>query len=481
MRGQRRRRRPSAPRSGDAPPAPSPGADAGGRRAVGRRHGRRRRRPPPRPVAAVAADRSGYRCRAGRDDAAGGGAPLRSLETSALEAAGGGRAAVADGRRRRRHRDDGDGGGRDAPSTTTRRRRSARRARSVERPRRRQVRPAPALASAAPAAPSAAAMAASRRPRRGGRTGSATARPHRPQLVDAGQQPGVGLDRGSLRRASPRRRGRRWPARRRGIGGGRLMVPRLDARGRWAGSRRGGGQRGPAPGDAGAHGAGRELEHRGDLGVVEVAHVAEHDGDAEVLRQLGEGGVEAQPIGDRGVHGGAGSARSARSSSGRPEAGSPPAAAQLVEAGVGVDAVGPRRERRAAVEAGEAAHDGDQRLLGGVGGVGVVAGDAPAQGVDPVVVDAQELVRAPPGRRSLAAATRSCRRARSRHRDLGDAAAARAAGRAARCRRDGDEQQHVAPGGGAEVEAGRRPAGRRAWTATGVPQPSSVAWVASLT
>ena len=71
------------------------------------------------------------------------------------------------------------------------------------------------------------------------------------------------------------------------------------------------------------------------------------------------------------------------------------APAQLVEAGVGGDAVGPGPEAGPPVEAADAAHDGDHRLLRGVGGVGVVAGDPPAHGVDPVVVEAQQLLEGP--------------------------------------------------------------------------------------
>ena len=66
--------------------------------------------------------------------------------------------------------------------------------------------------------------------------------------------------------------------------------------------------------------------------------------------------------------------------------------AQLVEGGVGGDPVGPRRERGAAVEAGEPTHDRDHRLLRGVVGVATGTGDPPADGVDAVVVPAQQGV-----------------------------------------------------------------------------------------
>ena len=51
--------------------------------------------------------------------------------------------------------------------------------------------------------------------------------------------------------------------------------------------------------------------------------------------------------------------------------------------GVGGDPVDPGRERRPAVEAGQAADDRDQGLLGGVERVGVVAGQPAADAVDP--------------------------------------------------------------------------------------------------
>ena len=77
---------------------------------------------------------------------------------------------------------------------------------------------------------------------------------------------------------------------------------------------------------------------------------------------------------------------------GQPGHGAPLAAAQLVEAGVGGHPVRPGGEGGAPVEAPDAADDGDQRLLGGVERVGVVAGQPAAHRVDPVVVAAQQRV-----------------------------------------------------------------------------------------
>ena len=43
---------------------------------------------------------------------------------------------------------------------------------------------------------------------------------------------------------------------------------------------------------------GRDAEDLRDLGVVEVAQVAEHDGGPELLGELGEGGVDGHPVGE---------------------------------------------------------------------------------------------------------------------------------------------------------------------------------------
>ena len=76
------------------------------------------------------------------------------------------------------------------------------------------------------------------------------------------------------------------------------------------------------------------------------------------------------------------------------------ALAELVEGGVGGDAIAPGGERGSSVEAVDRPHDPDQRLLGGVVGIAGSAGDAPAHGVDPVVVAAQQRHRAHRGRRA---------------------------------------------------------------------------------
>ena len=72
--------------------------------------------------------------------------------------------------------------------------------------------------------------------------------------------------------------------------------------------------------------------------------------------------------------------------------GPPGPTAELVEARVGGDPVGPGGELGASVETGEPLDDGDERFLGGVEGVRVVAGQAPTYGMDSVLVPAQQLV-----------------------------------------------------------------------------------------
>ena len=152
----------------------------------------------------------------------------------------------------------------------------------------------------------------------------------------------------------------------------------------------------------------RDAQRVGDLGIVEVGHVAQDDGHAEVGRQVGQRSVDRQPIGHRLEP----QARIGicpvgvvivslvvaetvcRLSIGQDRA--PPSPAQFVEAGVGGDAVDPRAEGRPSVELGQAAHHRDHRLLRGVGSVGVVAEDAPADREHAVVVQPQQLVHRAP-------------------------------------------------------------------------------------
>ncbi len=163
--------------------------------------------------------------------------------------------------------------------------------------------------------------------------------------------------------------------------------------------REGFGQGGPPSGDPAANGTGREVEHSGDLGVVEIGDVTKHDRKTVLVAERAQSGVERQMIAD-----GVDSSAAGRIGVldvmvvdlvGRGEHTAALAAAQLVEAGVGGDAVGPRAERRTPVETGEVAHNGDHRILGCVGGVGFVPGDASTHSVHAVVVTAEQLVECP--------------------------------------------------------------------------------------
>ena len=149
----------------------------------------------------------------------------------------------------------------------------------------------------------AAAIAASRlrRWRRRDR-GDSVADPAQP--LDFGEQRRVALDAGALVRRWPRRRGRRSPAqRRRGSSWSAIIGRFVRGSGTWtlvgrATVPEAAGEQRSAAGDPRLHGADRDVEGGGDLGVVEIAQVAQHDGDAELLGQLVERLVDRQPVDD---------------------------------------------------------------------------------------------------------------------------------------------------------------------------------------
>jgi hypothetical protein len=58
------------------------------------------------------------------------------------------------------------------------------------------------------------------------------------------------------------------------------------------------GEGGAAPRDSRPHGSHGNVEHLGDLGVVEVCDVAKHDRSTQVVGKIGEGLVENQAIAD---------------------------------------------------------------------------------------------------------------------------------------------------------------------------------------
>jgi hypothetical protein len=151
-----------------------------------------------------------------------------------------------------------------------------------------------------------------------------------------------------------------------------------------------------APRDAGSDRPRRDVEGDGYLGIVEAGHVPEDDRGPELLGKIRQRGIDVELAADRLV--GVGPRRSAHDVIGavlvlwetRCRASAP--ASQLVETGVGRDPVGPGRELGPAVEPRKALHDGDERFLGRVESVGVVAGQPPTDGVDPILVLAQQPI-----------------------------------------------------------------------------------------
>lgn len=156
-------------------------------------------------------------------------------------------------------------------------------------------------------------------------------------------------------------------------------------------------QPGPAPGDARPDCAGGQIEDLGYPGVVEPGHVPQHHRGPELFGQPGQGGVDVDYRRDRLAQLGPGLAAANRSDPvvdvGQTGLGPTVTPPEFVEGGVGGDPVSPSGEPGPPVEAGEALGDGDQGFLGGVEAVGVVAGQSPAHGVDPILVAAQELVQ----------------------------------------------------------------------------------------
>ena len=105
-----------------------------------------------------------------------------------------------------------------------------------------------------------------------------------------------------------------------------------------------------APGDAGADGARWDVEHLGDLRVVEVEQVAQHHRHPEVGGERGQRGIDVEPLAGCGVEVGTG--RRMVDGGDVDRVGAAFLSAQLVEGGVGDDAVHPGGEGRAPVEAG---------------------------------------------------------------------------------------------------------------------------------
>jgi len=149
------------------------------------------------------------------------------------------------------------------------------------------------------------------------------------------------------------------------------------------------GERGPTAGDPGSHGSGRNAEHFADLGVVEAHEITERDRGAVIGRELGEGGVDVELVGDEIVDGRARPAGLGDDVDGRRPAGAPPG---LVERRIGGDAVAPRRETRASIERVDLAGNCEKCLLRRIERILGMREHTPADRVDQTGVTAQEGV-----------------------------------------------------------------------------------------
>ncbi len=149
-------------------------------------------------------------------------------------------------------------------------------------------------------------------------------------------------------------------------------------------------------GDAGADGARWDVEGLGDLGVVQVAEVSQHDRSAEVVRQGRQRCIHSELIGDS-LGSGGGRHRGRRPVVvGQARIGPAPAPAQLVEAGIRGHAVHPCCKGCAAIEPGEPSHYRDQRLLRGVLRICLLPADPSAESVHTVMVPSQQSVQRSP-------------------------------------------------------------------------------------
>ena len=140
------------------------------------------------------------------------------------------------------------------------------------------------------------------------------------------------------------------------------------------------------------HGADRHVEHLRDLLVRHVLHVGEHERDAELLGDRGEGRRDVAGAGDLvGVVGRRRAGLVLGAVVGDDVQHRPATlAAQLVVAGVHRDPVQPGGERRVAAEPVELAQHREERVLRDVGGGVGVAEDPQAHGVHALLVPSDE-------------------------------------------------------------------------------------------
>lgn len=153
----------------------------------------------------------------------------------------------------------------------------------------------------------------------------------------------------------------------------------------------------PGPGESRAHCADGDLEYVGDLGIVEPHMLAQHDAHSEFLGQAGDGVVEHQPVGEPLGEQGSGAGQlpfgPALMFVDHRRCWAAPAAAKLVETGIGRNPIGPGAETGRAGEFRQAFADGNQRFLGCVSSIGIVASESSADAPDAVVVTTQQRVQ----------------------------------------------------------------------------------------
>jgi hypothetical protein len=113
-----------------------------------------------------------------------------------------------------------------------------------------------------------------------------------------------------------------------------------------------------------------EIQHFGDFVVVQAHHVSENYGGPKFFRYLRKGIFEGDPVDNLLIEVGA-----AGDSFGFVDNGEGPTltSAQLIERGVGCHSIAPRLETGPTIEPLEPANNCQERLLAGVGCVGIVS------------------------------------------------------------------------------------------------------------
>ena len=148
-------------------------------------------------------------------------------------------------------------------------------------------------------------------------------------------------------------------------------------------------ERSPAPSDSRPDGSRRDVEYRGDLGVVEAYEIAQRDRSSVVGRQTAERGIDVELTGDGVVERGTPILRLRQRFHRRR---SPGPAARFVERGIGSDAIAPSRELGPAVERFDPAGNREQGFLCGVERVVGICEDSPAHCMHQARVPVQERV-----------------------------------------------------------------------------------------